>query len=585
MIDRLADYLGTEKAHLIRSYLRWTIIASILQGAALGLMIPILRALLLDDIPHAAWWLLALAGVAIVYWQVDHRAVRRGFDAALELLTGLRYRTGDHIATLPLGWFIPANTSRLGHALSKGVMDMLALPTHQLTPLIRAVITPATLLVVLGLVDWRLGAIAAASIVPLGAVYWFAGRLGRRNDRQVNAAMSETSDRIVEFAHTQPVLRTLDRAGAGRAIIDRAIGDQARRERHHLWLVVPPLLVNNVVMQLTLLGLIAGVLAFAAGTTDPVALATLLAALPMVNRFVAPLGEVATNTIGIRMSRAEMDTIDDILAAQPLPEPAHGRTPANTDIAVENLIFGYQSDRPVIDHADFTVPAGSLTAIVGPSGAGKSTLIRLLARFYDPDAGDVRIGGIDLRELDSDTLHSLIAPVFQDNYLFSGTVEDNLRLGRPEATRAQLDRVAELTRLSEVIAALPGGWDTSVGEGGARLSGGERQRVALARALLKEAPILLLDEATGSLDAENQQAVSAAIAKLKHARTIVVIAHQLTTITEADQILFLTDGHITERGTHPELLAADGRYANHWRLLTAAKTWQLTTSKQAQSDA
>lgn len=581
MIDRLADYLGAEKAHLVRGCLRWTIVASVLQGVALGLMIPVLRALLLGDLPRAAWWLLGLVGVATVYWLVDYRAARRGFDTALELLTGLRHRLGDHIVTLPLGWFVPANTSRLGHALGKGVMDMLGLPTHQLAPLIRAVVTPAVLLVVLGLVDWRLGVVATASIVALAAVYAFADRLGRRSDRTVNAAMAETSARIVEFAHTQPVLRTLDRAGAGAAIIDRAIADQAHRERRHLWLVVPPLLANNVVMQLALFGLIASVLALATTTTDPVSLVTLLAALPVVNRFVAPLGEVAAHAIAIRMSRAEMDTIDEILAASPLPEPTHPRQPEGAGIAVRALSFGYRPDRLVIDGIDVTAAEGSLTAIVGPSGAGKSTLVRLLARFYDPSAGSISIGGADLRELDSTTLHALIAPVFQDNYLFSGTLEDNVRLARPAAAEAQLDGAAQRARLHDVVAALPDGWRTGVGEGGARLSGGERQRVALARALLKEAPILLLDEATGSLDAENQHAIAAAIAELKHHRTIVVIAHQLTTITEADQILFLDEGRITEVGTHAQLLAAGGRYADHWRLLTSAKAWRLTTTGPA----
>ncbi|WP_029088517.1 ABC transporter ATP-binding protein [Brevibacterium album] len=576
MIGRLAEYLGADRTHLLRSYLRWTVIASILQGLALGASVPLLRALLADDLSGAVRWLCVLAVAAIACWVVEYRGVRRGFDVAIELLTGLRLRLGDHIAALPLGWFAPANTGRLGHALSLGVMDMLALPAHQLTPLIRAVVTPGTLLVVLIVVDWRLGAIAAACLAPMALVHWFSGRVGRRADEAVGEALAETSDRIVEFAHTQQVLRTQDRAGAGRTLIDRALHDQHQRERRQLWWTVPPLLAGNVVMQLALLSLVAGLLALAAGTADPLALVTLLAALPVANRFIAPLGDIAGQAVAIRVSQAEMDTIDRLLTAEPLDEPAQPRIPDGTELTVEDVSFSYAQDRTVLRDISLTVPEGSLTAIVGPSGSGKSTLIRLLARFHDPVCGTVRMGGIALPDMGSAALHSRIAPVFQDSYLFSGTVEDNVRLAHRGASQAELDRAAGLARLSEVLAELPEGWSTEVGEGGARLSGGQRQRVALARALLKDAPVLLLDEATGALDAENQRAVSEMIAGLRGERTVVVIAHQLTTITAADQILFVEDGAIAERGTHRELLAAGGRYAAHWEMLTAATTWRLT---------
>lgn len=216
-----------------------------------------------------------------------------------------------------------------------------------------------------------------------------------------------------------------------------------------------------------------------------------------------------------------------------------------------------------------------MTALVGPSGSGKTTVSRLIARFWDVDSGAVRIGGVDVRDLDPEELMSRIAIVFQDVYLFEGTVIDNIRVGRPEATDEEVREVARLARVTEIVDRLPDGWDTNVGEGGTRLSGGERQRVSIARAILKNAPIVLLDEATASLDPENEQAVQDALSALTENRTLLVIAHRLPTIIAADQILMLSDGLIAERGTHEELRDAGGRYQEFWSQRSRAQEWRL----------
>jgi ATP-binding cassette subfamily B protein IrtB len=575
MIRRLARYLGPEDAALIFRYFRWAIVSSLLQGITLAFIIPILRAVLIGDAKAAAGWLVGFCIAAIVSWWIEYSATLKGFDAAGELLTTLRYRIGDHVATLPLGWFAPDNTSTLGLTLSKGVMDILALPARQLTALIKSIVTPLVLTAVLIVVDHRIGLIALAAVPAVGALYWWAGTLGRRADASVNRATADASDRMVEFAQAQPVLRTFGRAGSATDQFDQALQEQARTERRHLWLVLPPVILNGMVVRLTLLGLLSTVIAFAAGVTDPPALATLLATLPVINRLVTPLGEVASNATVIRVAAAQMDAVDAILGAEPLPEPARPRRPSDATVEFENVSFAYGTGMPVLSGISFTVPQGSTTAIVGPSGSGKSTLIRLVARFFDPQDGEIRIGKIPLTLIGAENLQHKVAPVFQDNYLFSGTLADNVRIARPDATDADLDRVAQRAGLTEVVTALPEGWNSPVGEGGTRLSGGERQRVAIARAFLKDAPILLLDEATGSLDAENQQAFASAIDTLRHEKTVIVIAHQLSTITTADEILFLEGGRIVERGTHQELLTVNQRYASHWRALNAARTWRL----------
>lgn len=220
----------------------------------------------------------------------------------------------------------------------------------------------------------------------------------------------------------------------------------------------------------------------------------------------------------------------------------------------------------MLDGVSLTVPEGKRVAVVGPSGAGKSTLLQLLARFHDVDAGAVRLGGVDVRDIGTEDLMSRVSVVFQDVYLFDGTIEENVRLGRPDADEADVLAAAEAARLDEVVARLPDGWATRVGEGGAVLSGGERQRVSIARAMLKDAPVVLLDEATSGLDPENEQAVQDGLDRLLAGRTVVVVAHRLRTVRETDLIAFLDGGRIVEQGTHEELLRRGGRYAQFWQV-------------------
>lgn len=517
-----------------------------------------------------------LALGTILTWLLDYAATLRGFQAAIKLLEVLRVHLGDHVVALPLGWFTPQNCGRLGQVLSQGVMDIVSMPAHQLTPLIRATVTPLVVVAAMAFFDWRLAVMAAVTIPAVALVYWWAGRLGRSADRAVAETAAEASDRMVEFAQNQMVLRAYDRDQLGYANFDAALVAQSRASRRQLWLVLPPLLANSWLAQLSFLILMAGITWLAIGKANPEHLVTLIAMLVLINRVIDPLAEVAGYSAGIRMATAQMEAVDAILDAKPLPilRPVQ-QPPTEWGIELDKVSFSYHANKPILDDISLTMPANTTTALLEISGSGKTTILQLIARFSDPDSGTVRIGGVDLRHLESADLMRLISPVFQDVYLFSGSSRDNVLLGRSTASEQELQRAAQMARLGHVIARLPDGWESPVGERGSRLSGGERQRVCIARALLKDAPILLLDEAATGLDGETQAAVAEGLRMLRGRKTLLVITHQLDAILTADNIVVLDNHRIVEQGTHTQLLAADGRYAAFWRARSSSAGWRL----------
>jgi ATP-binding cassette subfamily B protein len=358
---------------------------------------------------------------------------------------------------------------------------------------------------------------------------------------------------------------------------DRTLEDVRSAERRQLFVVLPPVLLNGSVARLVFLGLLGTVAALATGLDTTADVVALVALLVVVNRVVEPVGELAAYGAALRISSARLRDVERVLDARPLPQPtAPAPTPSSYTVELREIAFGYEPGTPVLHGVSLTVPEGSMTALVGASGSGKTTVTKLVARFWDPSEGSVRIGGTDLRDLRDEQVAALVAPVFQNSYLLPGTLRDNVLLARPEAHPDELQQVADLTRVSEIVARLPDGWDTPVGDGGAALSGGERQRVTIARALMKQAPIVVLDEAMSALDAENQAAVSATLDALRGRSTLIVVAHQLSTVTSADQIAVLDAGRVVELGTHDQLRAASGRYAAYWETLSRADGWRLT---------
>lgn len=273
-------------------------------------------------------------------------------------------------------------------------------------------------------------------------------------------------------------------------------------------------------------------------------------------------------------TRRSGERIKALFDEKPLPEPLDSQTPCGTEIVFDHVSFGYGTTE-VLHDISLQFPARSVTALVGPSGSGKSTITRLAARFWDVNSGAVRLGGVDVRDMKSDEVLSRISVVFQDVYLFHDTIEENIRMGKPDATREEIIAAAKAAACHDFIMALPNGYQTMVGEGGSTLSGGEKQRISIARALLKDAPIVLLDEATASLDPENEVLIQQAISALVVEKSVIVIAHRLQSIMSADKIVVLDEGRVAEQGTHEELLKRNGIYARLWAEQSQAGNWRL----------
>jgi ATP-binding cassette subfamily B protein len=401
-----------------------------------------------------------------------------------------------------------------------------------------------------------------------------------RRVRSLLEALADSNARIVEYVQGAAVLRTFGRYGEGferlRASLERLREWQVRTE-----LGPSPLMAGygfTVDMGFVLAALLGSHLMLGGTLTAPNLLVCLLVAAGVSRR----LFDFGTGLLQLRTAQAALSRVEALLDEPALPEPPSANVRLERfDIELDAVHFAYEHE-PILKSVSALLPARQLTALVGPSGAGKSTLVHLIARLWDVKRGSgaIRVGGVDIRDLPFETLHQYISLVFQDVVLFSGTILDNIRIGKPDASQREIEAAAKAAQAHEFIRRLPDGYHTVVGEGGGTLSGGEKQRISIARAILKDAPIVLLDEATASVDSFAEAELQRAIDVLVQTKTVIVIAHHLKTVQFADQILVMEKGSVVERGKHAELLAAGGLYARLWARQAAAKTWLAPQSPE-----
>lgn len=512
--------------------------------------------------------------VLVVYMAVmaaaERAAYRANFRGAYEMSAEGRVSLAEHLRRLPLGFLLRRDPGDLSSMLITDFTMAEIGISHHLPQLMGAIVMPVLAFFSLLFIDWRM-AVTMFIALPLSIfILWISTYAQNKFSGQQITAKINAGNRLEEYLQGIRVMKAYNLVGDRFTRLKNAFNELRRACIRQEALLGPFVLLSITLLRagLTLM-ILCGIYLMLGGNLS---MFTFVLFLIVGSRVFDPLTSALTNFAEFRYFSIAGGRILSLMRE---PECVGTReAPANGDIEMEHVSFGYQ-DKMVLHDISVKLPQNSLTALVGPSGSGKSTLMKLCARFYDPQQGRVLFGGQPMDELNPESLMSRISMVFQDVYLFQDTIRANIRFGKPDATDEEVVDAARRACCHDFIMRLPKGYDTPIGEGGCTLSGGEKQRISIARAILKNAPVILLDEATASLDPENEVEVQRAIDTLISGHTVIVIAHRLKTIMNADQIIVMDDGRIVETGSHGELMAHGGLYAKLWNIQEKTKGWQM----------
>ena len=531
-----------------------------------------------QNLTHNGWMAVLFAVIAVLVYIAGLMCSHLG---AFRIATNLRLQSMNHIVKLPLGFAEHFGSGKLRKIVNESSAATETYLAHQLPDRANALATPCGLLVLLFVFDWRLGLLSLSPVL-LGFLIMMAmtGKEMQQKMKEYQNALDDMSNEAVEYVRGIPVVKTF-----GQTIFSfKKFKDSI--DRYKVWVIAytkqlrTPMMFYTAAINGVFVFLIAGALLF---TQDQVTTEFLLNLVFYI--IITPIISVTLTRIMFQSENAmivddALQRIDSVLNLEPLKETAHPKHPKDGSVELEQVHFSYDGEKEVLKGISISIPAGQTVAFVGPSGGGKTTLANLISRFFDPQSGTVRVGGVDVRNIPKEELMNTVSFVFQNSRLIKASIFENVRLGKPEATREEVMAALKNAQCDDILEKLPDGMDTVIGTKGVYLSGGEQQRIAIARVMLKNTPIIILDEATAFADPDNETRVQAAFSKLSQGKTVIMIAHRLSTVAGADRIYVVKDGQIAESGSSRELMERGGLFARMWQNYQTSIQWKVQKEVQ-----
>lgn len=525
------------------------------------------------NLTYNGWMAVLCAVLAVLVYIAGLMCSHMG---AFRIATNLRIQTMRHIVKLPLGFAESFGSGKLRKIVNESSAATETYLAHQLPDRAGAIATPCGLLVLLFSFDWRLGLLSLVPVL-LGFLIMMSmtGANMQQKMKEYQNALDDMSNEAVEYVRGIPVVKTF-----GQTIFSfKKFKDSI--DRYQKWVIAytkqlrAPMMFYTAAINGVFAFLIAGGLLF---TQNGVTSGFLLNLIFYI--IITPIISVTLTKIMFQSENAmivddALQRIDSVLNLQPLAEAARPQAPQGSSVELEHVRFSYDGKKNALKNISLSIPAGQTVAFVGPSGGGKTTLANIISRFFDPQSGVVKIGGADVRDIPKEALMNTVSFVFQNSRLIKASILENVRMGKPYATRQEVMRALENAQCTDIIEKLPNGIDTIIGTKGVYLSGGEQQRIAIARVMLKDSPIIILDEATAFADPDNEAKVQTAFSRLSRGKTVIMIAHRLSTVVHADQIYVVKDGEIAESGTFDELIRQNGIFSGMWNNYQTSVQWKV----------